>query len=146
MNRLSQGFRIARTHEIAIGHRVAGHESKCSHLHGHNIVVTFIVAPDANRTLDDIGRVLDFSVIKSRLCQWLEDNWDHRMLLWCDDPWLPTLRSLDPHVTPLPVNPTAENLARYLVEQVGPEMLAGTGVSLISCTVHETSKCSATYD
>lgn len=146
MSHVSTGFRIARTHEIAIGHRVCGHESKCAHLHGHNIVVTFTVAPDANRKLDDIGRVIDFSVIKSRLCQWLEDNWDHRMLLWCDDPWLPALRYLDPHVTPLPVNPTSENLARYLVEHVGPQMLEGTGVRLIACTVHETSKCSATYD
>jgi 6-pyruvoyl-tetrahydropterin synthase len=36
-----------------------------------------------------VGRVIDFSVIKTLLCDWLEDNWDHRFLLWEQDPMLP---------------------------------------------------------
>jgi 6-pyruvoyltetrahydropterin/6-carboxytetrahydropterin synthase len=134
--------RITRTHEIAAGHRVCGHEGKCRHLHGHSYRFEFTCEA---QKLDEIGRVIDFSVIKDRLCQWLEDNLDHRMVLWCHDPLLPALRDVDPSVVALPLNPTAEHLAQYMVETVGPQELAGTGVALVSCTVHETSKCSATY-
>ena len=135
--------RITRTHEIACGHRVVGHESKCRSLHGHNYGFALTCTAEA---LDELGRVIDFAVIKARLCQWLEDEWDHRLLLWEQDPLLPTLRSLDHSVVALGFNPTAENLAAYLVEVVGPALLAHTGVRLIACTVQETAKCSATYE
>ena len=70
-----------RFHDFSCGHRVVGHESHCAHLHGHNYRVHFTV----EGKLDSVGRVLDFSVIKSKLCQWLEDNWDHRFLYWSED-------------------------------------------------------------
>ena len=73
-------YEVERYHDISCGHRVHGHESKCAHLHGHNYRIFFTVQAD-NKQLDTIGRVLDFSVIKSRLCEWLEKWWDHKMLL-----------------------------------------------------------------
>jgi len=82
-----------RYHDISCGHRVYGHESKCAHLHGHNYRFFFtIVAPE----LDTVGRVLDFSVIKERLCVWLEAIYDHKFLVWENDPILPALQELDP--------------------------------------------------
>src|SRR5690606_40371968 len=50
-----------RYHDISCGHRVVGHEGKCRFLHGHNYRIHFTVAADQ---LDEIGRVVDFSVIK----------------------------------------------------------------------------------
>ncbi|MDY3090510.1 MAG: 6-carboxytetrahydropterin synthase, partial [Porphyromonas sp.] len=44
-----------------------------------------------------------------------------------------------------PFNPTAEQMAKYLVEVVGPEQLQGTGVQLVAVRIDETRKCSATY-
>jgi len=134
--------RITRRHEICAGHRVCGHEGACAHLHGHGYVFALTCeAPE----LDTLGRIIDFSVIKARVCEWLEENWDHRMILWEQDPILPALREIDPTVVTLPRNPTAENMAEYLVETVGPMVLAETGVRLVEVTVQETSKCSATY-
>ncbi len=131
-----------RYHDISVGHRVFGHESKCAHLHGHNYRVHFTIAGE----LDDIGRVLDFSVIKEKLCMWLEEQWDHKFLVWEDDPWQHQLALLDPHgVVWTPFNPTAENMAEYLVTVVAPIQLVGTGTKLLSCTIEETRKCSATY-
>jgi 6-pyruvoyltetrahydropterin/6-carboxytetrahydropterin synthase len=129
-----------RYHDISCGHRVVGHEGKCRHLHGHNYRIHFVCAADA---LDSIGRVIDFSVIKERLCMWLEDEWDHKMILWREDPMLSELRQLDPSVVEVPFNPTAENLALYLIGVVAPEQLRGTGVRLIKCAIEETRKCSA---
>lgn len=134
-----------RYHDISCGHRVHGHESKCAHLHGHNYRVHFTVRPVAGAGLDAVGRVLDFSVIKTRLCLWLEDHWDHRFLAWEQDPWYADLKLLDPAgVVGVPFNPTAERMAQWLLQVVGPQQLAGTGCELVSVTVEETSKCAAT--
>lgn len=140
-----------RYHDISTGHRVHGHESKCAHLHGHNYRFHLTVEqtdnwPDTDGSgLDGLGRVLDFGVIKQRLCMWLEDAWDHKFLLWEQDPFADTLRKLDPlGVVLVPFNPTAENMGAYLLRFVGPEELAGTGCVLTHVTVEETAKCSAT--
>lgn len=131
-----------RYHDICTGHRVHGHESKCAHLHGHNYRIHFKVEGD----LDSIGRVVDFSVIKERLCMWVEDNWDHKFLIYDCDPMKDTLLNLDPFgVIIVTFNPTAENIAKYLVEIIGPKQLQGTGCRLIEVKIEETAKCSATY-
>lgn len=156
---------IERYHDISTGHRVHGHESKCAHLHGHNYRVHFVCAPVPappepakleslparaggryTGVLDKLGRVIDFSAVKEKLCMWLEDNWDHKFLVWELDPLANTLKSLDKiGVVMLPFNPTAENMAAYLVDVIAPKQLAGTGVTCISVRIDETRKCSATY-
>ena len=75
---------VKRHHDICAGHRVVGHEGKCRHLHGHNYRIHFTVESDEG-DLDSVGRVVDFSVVKSALCMWLEDNWDHKFLHWEED-------------------------------------------------------------
>lgn len=132
---------VERYHDISAGHRVAGHENKCADLHGHNYRIHFVCTAES---LDRVGRVIDFGVVKSTLCAWLEESWDHRFLLWEDDPGVSQMRDFR-GVLVVPFNPTAENMAEYLVETVGPRLLQGTGVLLMSCTVDETRKCSATY-
>lgn len=136
-----------RFHDISVGHRVFGQGGKCEHLHGHNYRIHFTLASDDGFTpTDDVGRVLDFSVIKERLCQWLEEHWDHRFLIWENDPWRVQLADLDPRgVVWTAFNPTAENMAEYLVLVVGPIRLEGTGCTLVACKVEETRKCSASY-
>ena len=138
-----------RYHDISCGHRVVGHENKCRHLHGHNYRVTFTVEMDEVDATDAVGRVLDFSVIKDRLCMWLEATWDHKMLLWQNDPLLVHLTALGgicaESIVIVPFNPTAENMAQYLVTVIGPAMLHGTGTKLIKCVVEETRKCAAEF-
>lgn len=148
-----------RYHDFSCGHRVHGHESKCRHLHGHNYRVTFTIAG----RLDALGRVLDFGVIKTHLCDWLESNWDHKMLLWESDPMRVLFDQYPEHLGGLsendinevmlharesivltPFNPTAENMAEYLLNFVGPMRLAKTGATLVRVRVDETRKCSAT--
>ncbi len=144
-----------RYHDISCGHRVVGHESKCRHLHGHNYRVHFFC--EAN-SLDDLGRVIDFSVIKSQLCMWLEDNWDHKFLHWEDDQLLINLSEasckgpedcceiFDESLVALPFNPTAENMAEYLLTVVGPLQLRGYYVNLVKVVIEETRKCSVTAE
>lgn len=135
-------WQAKRYHDISCGHRVFQHESKCAHLHGHNYRVHFTCEAEE---LDNIGRVIDFSDMKSRLCMWLEDHWDHKTLIWENDPWAKELPEIDPTIVIVPFNPTAENIAQHLVEAIGPQQLAGTGIKLVHCDVEETRKCSASF-
>jgi 6-pyruvoyltetrahydropterin/6-carboxytetrahydropterin synthase len=136
---------VHRYHDFSAGHRVYGHENKCAHLHGHNYRAHFTVVA-RNALLDEVGRVIDFSEIKTRLCDWIEKHWDHKFIVFMGDPWCSRLAELDPNgVVMVTFNPTAENLANYIVEGLAPAALAGTGMMLLSCTIEETRKCSATY-
>lgn len=133
----------SRYHDISCGHRVFGHENKCAHLHGHNYRIFFHCEA---QELDGLGRVVDFSVIKSALCMWVENYWDHKMLLWEKDPLCLALNETDPEcLVVVPFNPTAENMAKHLVQVVGPEQLRNDGVVLRTVTVEETRKCSASF-
>lgn len=171
-------YKVIRSHEICAGHRVVGHESRCRMLHGHNYKFHFKVAPKPEReavhvdggvyvageiisegSLDAVGRVIDFSVVKSTLCEWLEDNWDHKFLHWekddlikgvqlaannhplCDEDHTSFFNSM----VSLPFNPTAENLAAHMVNVIGPELLDPYGVELVQCVIEETSKCHVEY-
>ncbi len=140
-------YSVTRYHDFSAGHRVVGHEGKCRFLHGHNYRIHFTCeAVD----LDNVGRVIDFGVIKSLLCEWLEENWDHKMLLWQEDYLVETLCEASAltseSLVPVPFNPTAENIAKFLVQVVGPEQLVDTGVVLTKVVVDETRKCSASFE
>jgi len=133
-----------RYHDFSAGHKVTGHENKCAHLHGHNYRVHFTILASE---LDHLGRVMDFSVIKSKLCDWLEDNWDHKFLIWEHDNLVSSLKELVPNdIIVTSFNPTAENMAKYLCEVVAIDELAETGCILIKCDIEETRKCKATYE
>lgn len=137
-------IRVSRFLEFDAAHRVVNHESKCASMHGHRYKVEIVAeAP----SLDDIGRVIDFSVLKSRIGGWLDDNWDHTVILFNED--LDTLKAMrwipkkkEPFSAPW--NPTAENMAHYLLETVCPRELEGTGVTVTEVTVWETPNCKAT--
>lgn len=143
-------FQAKRYHDICAGHRVVGHEGKCRNLHGHNYRIHFTCEAEG---LDSVGRVVDFSVINTTLCQWLEEQWDHRMLLWEQDPLVcgygryggQSLLDFDSTIIIVPFNPTAENIAKHLVMFVGP-MLLPAGVKLVRVEVEETRKCAAVYE
>lgn len=134
----------SRYHDISCGHRVHNHESKCAHLHGHNYRIHLDC--QAKKGLDSLGRVINFGEIKSRMCMWLEEQWDHKMLIWACDPMLQALKALDASVVSVPFNPTAENIAQHLVEVIGPQQFEGTDIELVKCTIEETRKCSASYE
>jgi len=149
---------VERYHDISTGHRVVGHENKCRHLHGHNYRIHFTCVADS---LDNLGRVIDFGVVKEKLCMWVENNWDHKFLAWENDTLMSSMLAscivanskmndndygmLYASVVWTPFNPTAENMAQYLVEVIGPMRLAGTGVTLTSVKIEETAKCSASF-
>lgn len=144
--------------EFDAGHRVLQHESKCAHFHGHRYVVEVTAeadGPEHQLGLDGIGRVVDFSVLKQRVGGWLDEHWDHGLVLHVDDPYVHFLRgcvvrgseAAGTHefqkLFTMASNPTAENMARLLLEHLCPQLLDGTGVRVVKVVVHETPNCKA---
>lgn len=142
-----------RYHDICAGHRVVGQGGKCENLHGHNyrfhftIEAKYSVDEFDSTSIDSVGRVLDFSVIKAILCEWLEKNWDHKMIMWAKDPMFSYVYDIDKSTVSVPFNPTAENMARYMVEAVAPRLFTVANIPcvLVKCRIDETRKCSATF-
>ena len=130
----------SRYHDISCGHRVAGHPGKCANLHGHNYRIHF----HCEGGVSSLGMVIDFGIIKATLCNWLELEWDHKMLIWDKDPVFgPLFRADVPGIYVVTFNPTAENMAEYLLTIVGP-MVLPPDIKLVEVVGEETRKCSAT--
>jgi 6-pyruvoyltetrahydropterin/6-carboxytetrahydropterin synthase len=130
--------------QFCAGHRVHEHESKCRNLHGHNYVAYF-TAQGEQRPLDPLGRVLEFSVLKQRLGGWIEEHWDHGFIVKRDDQEAVAALALIPEqkLYVLEGNPTAENMAKHLLEVVAPTVLDGTDVRVVKVRLEETENCSA---
>ena len=69
--------------EIDTGHRLIEHKSQCGNPHGHRYKIEICVS---GHSLDSVGLVVDFSLLKSRLGGWLKEYWDHTMVLETTDP------------------------------------------------------------
>lgn len=134
---------ITRRFQFCAGHRVYQHESKCNNPHGHNYVLLVTVT---GPRLDSLGRVIDFSVIKERVGSWIDLNWDHGFIYYGGDPLLCELYS-NQLITfksyRLGYNPTAENMALHLMQDILPRLFKGTEIIPTKVLLYETENCSA---
>jgi 6-pyruvoyltetrahydropterin/6-carboxytetrahydropterin synthase len=128
--------------EFDAAHRVMLHESKCKYLHGHRYVVEATFMADA---LDALGRVIDFGVIKQVLGTWIDEHFDHNTILNIEDKQLGEMIAgqLQQNIYYLPYNPTAENIAKYLLEEICPKLFADYPINCVHIRVYETPNCYA---
>ena len=130
-------FRVTKEIRFCYGHRLLDYAGKCRHLHGHN--GRAVIALEAE-TLDALGMVTDFTVIKQVLGKWIDDAFDHRMLLHKNDPIIPELRRQGEPFVELDVNPTAENIAKLIYDRA-----ASQGLPVVEVTLWESESSFATY-
>lgn len=128
--------------QFCAGHRVHKHESKCNNMHGHNYVAFFTAEAEE---LDDLSRVIDFSVMKERIGGWIDEYWDHGFICLNRDVEVVSALSEIPNqkLYYLDENPTAENMADFLLRLVCPQVLRGTGVIVTRVVLWETENCFA---
>jgi len=130
-------YRVSREFDFCYGHRLIGYNGKCARLHGHNGSVLVVLEVD---TLDDIGMAVDFAEVKRVVNGWINENIDHRMILYRDDPIVEVLKKSGDEPYVLDRNPTAENIARLIFDSV-----LELGLPVVEVRFLETPACSATY-
>ncbi len=135
---------VTRKLHFDAAHRVLEHESKCKYLHGHRYVVEVTVT--ANK-LDKLGRVVDFGVIKEKLGSWIDNNWDHNVILNIADKELGLYieKVTKQKVFYLEANPTAENIASFLFNKIIPDLFSDYNIKCTQVRVHETPNCFTDY-
>lgn len=93
-------FEVTVEHSFAAGHALREYKGKCENVHGHNYRVQVTVEGER---LNRIGLLVDFVELKRAVRQTCEQL-DHQFI-----------NDLEPFTT---LNPSAENIAKYLYERV----------------------------
>ena len=119
-------FEISVEHTFAAGHALREYKGKCENVHGHNYKVRVTIAGDK---LNAAGLLMDFVDLRAQIKKFIE-RLDHRFL---ND--IPPFDKL---------NPSAENLAKYIFDKVEPQV-RNQGLRVHGVTVWETDTTSATY-
>ena len=120
-------FEVMIERNFSSAHQLRGYKGKCENLHGHNYRIEIFAR---GRELDNIGLLVDFGELKTaadEVVQYL----DHR-----------NINELPPFDVEL--NPSAENLARYILERVASRV-GDTRVEVYKVRCYETPTSVATY-
>ncbi|MDT5061177.1 MAG: 6-pyruvoyltetrahydropterin/6-carboxytetrahydropterin synthase [Acidobacteriota bacterium] len=120
-------FEVMIERNFSSAHQLRGYQGKCENLHGHNYKIEIYAR---GRELDNIGLLVDFGELKiaaDEVVQYL----DHR-----------NINELPPFDVEL--NPSAENLARYILERVASRV-GDERVQVYKVRCFETPTSIATY-
>jgi 6-pyruvoyltetrahydropterin/6-carboxytetrahydropterin synthase len=120
-------YSVTKSIDFCYGHRLLDYDGVCRHPHGHNGQVEIEVRKDR---LDSRNMVCDFSDIKRIVKGWIDQAFDHKMLLRRDDPLVKILQDLGEPVFICDSNPTAEHIARLIFQHAAAEGLPVTRVKM----------------
>lgn len=140
-------FRSTKTYRnLPCAHRRWQHDGHCAHVHGYSRAFTLTFCC-TERT--ENGFVMDFGDLKP-VKAWLEEHYDHTLLLDSDDPLLPDFRALEAQGACRLVvydDVGMEGSARFVFDWVAPWVKTHTDgrVELESIECRENDKNSAIY-
>jgi 6-pyruvoyltetrahydropterin/6-carboxytetrahydropterin synthase len=121
-------YEVSVDESFAAAHNLRNYKGKCENLHGHNYKVRVTLAGEE---LDSAGLLYDFVHLKQAI-QGVIRTLDHTYL-----------NELPPFDV---VNPSAENIARYIYDQTAKHLpRAANGAGIASITVWESDVTAATY-
>lgn len=120
-------FEVMIERNFSSAHQLRGYKGKCENLHGHNYKIEIYAR---GSELNNIGLLVDFGDLK-RAANEIVKYLDHR-----------NLNDLPPFDDEL--NPSAENLARYILEYVASRV-NDDRVQVYKVRCYETPTSVATY-
>ncbi len=121
-------YEVSVDETFAAAHNLRNYRGKCENLHGHNYKVRITLA---GQELDSTGLLYDFVQLKKAIQE--------------------VIRSLDhTYLNERPpfdvLNPSAENIARYIYDETARQLPRGpNGAGIASITVWESDVTAATY-
>jgi len=132
-------------HQLDAAHRLLEHKGKCHSIHGHRYLIQFEVEGTVD---EETGLILDFNVLKQEFGQWLDHNWDHALIYnWRDADLIGAISFLGSDLRRYEFTmgePTAENMAAFLLEHLGCKLeQLYRDVFLVRVVVWETPNCCA---
>lgn len=130
-------FSVTKEVYFCYGHRLMNHSGKCRHIHGHSVKAAVTVEA---QELDAQGMVCDFSDIQKVAQQYIDNHFDHTLLLHKDDPIIPLLETSGEKFMALDQHPTAEVLAKLLFQHIQAQ-----GFKVSQVILWETSCAYACY-
>lgn len=133
-------IKITRKIEFDAAHRIIGHHGKCKNLHGHRYVLEVVMG---FAELDELGFAIDFAIISERLGKWVNENWDHNVILWDADAKLGDGISdqTGQKIFFMDCNPSAENMALFIKERIIPQLFADQKIVDLQVKLSETPNC-----
>jgi 6-pyruvoyltetrahydropterin/6-carboxytetrahydropterin synthase len=141
-------FRSSKTfHNLPCAHRRYAHQGHCAFVHGYSRSFTLWFESESRE--EGTGFVMDFGGLKE-VKSWLEDHFDHTMLLDAKDPLLPQFQDLERQgACKLVVfdDVGMEGSAKYVYDFVSSWVSRKTSgrVTLYSVECRENDKNSAIY-
>jgi 6-pyruvoyltetrahydropterin/6-carboxytetrahydropterin synthase len=108
-------YTVVKAIDFCYGHRLLNYDGKCRHLHGHNGLLEVELY---SNILDFRGMVMDFTDIRNIVKKWVDETLDHKMLLNKEDPVAKILVEMGEAVYLMEDNPTAENIAKHIYEEI----------------------------
>jgi len=112
--------------DFSSAHSLKNYPGDCSRFHGHNWDVEISIY---SKILNKIGMAIDFREIKKK-AKSITKRLDHR--------YLNDIKPFDK------INPTAENIAKYIFEEVAA-LIDNNNVKIQQVTIWENKTSSATY-
>ncbi|RJR27637.1 6-carboxytetrahydropterin synthase QueD [candidate division WWE3 bacterium] len=138
---------ITKEFTFDAGHRLLYYKGACHNLHGHTYKLQVTVVP-TSETLSKDGMVIDFSIMKGIIKKWLDETYDHCMMLNVEDMKVKELcRDLGLKWIGFPCEPTAENMARIFYSEL-KGLFASQGIASIALSkidIWETPTSKASY-
>ncbi len=120
-------FEVTIEETFAAGHALRNYKGKCENVHGHNYRCQVTVEGAA---VDDNGLLVDFVELKKVV---------HSVLDRLDHQWLNEFPPFDK------INPSAENIAKYIFDEVGGGLGVRESARLSQVRLWETDTAFAVY-
>ena len=120
-------FEVTIEETFAAGHALRNYRGKCENVHGHNYRCQVTVE---GSDVDENGLLVDFVELK-KIVHSVLDRLDHQ--------WLNDYPPFDK------INPSAENIAKYIFDEVHAGLGVREGVSLGQVRLWETDTAYAVY-
>jgi len=76
---------LTKKFSFSCAHRIVNHPGKCKNLHGHDYFLTVEIVDEIGYLTKEYPIVKDFGEMKDFYGEWIENNWDHSIILWRDD-------------------------------------------------------------